>query len=236
MEKIINMRELGGLINQQGQMVRKGKLFRAGNPSVASIADTEQLKNLNLTEIIDFRSSVEKRVAEQVFAVQFNWVAQPIFTGDITALLSSSLSKVQAVSYMCDIYKRFVRDFQQQFHYLLKQAEQGKILLYHCTAGKDRTGFASFLLLNALGVADDFIMADYLLSNQAVAALKYQLVDFIASDLINADALNAILEVDIGYLESAIAIINKEHGNVQSYLKNTLAVDIKAIRHHYLED
>lgn len=235
MEKIINMREFGGLINQQGQAIRKGKLFRSGNPSVASTADIEQLKKLNLSEIIDFRSLAEKRATEPHFAAQFKWIAQPIFTGDLSELLSSSLDRAKAVSHMRDIYKKFVIGFQQQFHYLLKQAEQGKTLLYHCTAGKDRTGFASYLLLSALGVADELIMKDYLLSNQSMDELRHQLDDFIADGSVDDDALKAILEVNISYLESAIVIINQQYGGVESYLKHTLGIDIKALRSHYLE-
>lgn len=234
MEKIVNLRELGGLITQQGMRIKANKLFRSGNPSVANEADTQILLNMNIDEVIDFRSEGEKKQAEQWFGKSFNWVAQPIFTGDLSGLLSHQLSRALAIDTMNDIYRRFPSEFQAQFRYFLAQAEQGKTLLYHCTAGKDRTGFATFLLLSALGVSIDQIVDDYLYSNQAVAGLKAQLADFTASG-IDEDALLAVLEVYPEYLDNAIQVIDKEFGGVEHYLAKTLAIDIKAIRAHYLE-
>lgn len=235
MEKIVNMRDLGGLINQQGQQIITNKLFRAGNPSVANEADRARLQQLTIEQFIDFRSDNEKRSSEQVFAKSFNWIAQPIFTGDLSGLLGEHLSKAKALEVMYDIYRRFPVEFQSQFHYLLKQAEQGKTLLYHCTAGKDRTGFASLLLLTALGVEFDKILEDYLYSNHAVAGLKAQMADFM-DDNIDHEALNIILEVAPEYLDNSLQVINRSYGGVDKYLTNTLGIDVRAIRQHYLCD
>lgn len=235
MEKIVNMRTLGGLVNQQGMQVKYNKLFRSGNPSVASDSDCAVLKQQAIDEIIDFRSDVEKKPSEQSFAQQFNWIAQPIFTGNLEGLLSHDLTREMASQAMCNIYQRFPIDFQPQFHYLLKQAESGKTLLFHCTAGKDRTGFAALLLLSALGVGFDIILQDYLFSNEAISGLKNQLVGF-ADNRISEEAFQAILEVTPEYLDNALVVINKNYGNVERYLQHTLATDIKAIRQHYLEN
>ncbi|UYZ84000.1 tyrosine-protein phosphatase [Entomomonas sp. E2T0] len=234
MENIVNMRELGGIVTQQGMQIKTNKLFRSGNPSLASEKDREYLQQLTLDEVIDFRSDNEKRNSEQVFAEYFNWVAQPIFTGDLSGFFGSGLTKKKAVRAMHDVYRRFPIEFQHQFRYLLKQAEQGKTMLYHCTAGKDRTGFASLLLLSALSVDFETILEDYLYSNKAVAGLKRQIADFMDNEIDN-EALNAILGVSPEYLDHSLQMINKDYGGVDRYLTHTLDIDIKAIRDHYLE-
>ena len=234
MKEIVNIRDLGGIITQNGLRVKSNKLFRSGNPSLANEVDAQKLAQMNINEVIDFRSEGEKRDSEHWFGNTFNWVAQPIFTGDLSAVLSHNLSRGLAIETMCDICRRFPTEFQHQFRYFLAQAEQGKTLLYHCTAGKDRTGFASFLLLSALGVSFEHILDDYLYSNLAVSALKEQLADFTASG-ISEDALQAILEVYPEYLDNALQVINSEFGGVEHYLEKTLAIDVKAIRMHYLE-
>lgn len=234
MENIVNMRTLGGLVNQQGMQIKFDKLFRSGNPSVASDSDCALLQQKAIDEIIDFRSEVEKQPSEQRFTQLFNCIAQPIFTGNLEGLLSHDLTREMASRAMCDIYQRFPMDFQPQFRYLLKQAEQGKTLLFHCTAGKDRTGFAALLLLSALGISFDIILQDYLLSNEAVKGLKNQLIGF-ADNRISEDAFQAILEVTPEYLDNALTVINKNSGSVERYLQHTLAIDTKAIRQHYLE-
>ncbi|MFD1259615.1 tyrosine-protein phosphatase [Entomomonas asaccharolytica] len=233
-ENIVNMRELGGIVTQQGMQIKTNKLFRAGNPSVASERDREYLQQLALDEIIDFRSDNEKRHSEQVFAEYFNWVAQPIFTGDLSGFFADGLTKQKAIQMMNGVYQRFPIAFQSQFRYLLKQAELGKTMLYHCTAGKDRTGFASLLLLSALDVDFDTILEDYLNSNNAIMGLKKQIADFIDS-AIDDEALDAILGVSPEYLDHSLQMINKEFGGINSYLTDTLGIDIKAIRNHYLE-
>lgn len=235
MENIVNMRELGGIVTQQGMQIKTNKLFRAGNPSVASEKDREYLQQLALDEVIDFRSDNEKRNSEKVFAEYFNWVAQPIFTGDLSGFLGNSLTKNKAIQLMSSVYQRFPVEFQHQFRYLLKQAEQGKTILYHCTAGKDRTGFASLLLLSALDVNFDTILQDYLSSNEAIAGLKKQIADFMDNE-IDDEAINAILGVSPEYLDNSLHMINKDFGGVDRYLTHTLGIDIKAIRYHYLED
>lgn len=234
MENIVNMRTLGGIVNQQGMQIKQDKLFRSGNPGLASEKDCLQLKQHAIDEVIDFRSQPEKRPMEYMFAQQFNWVIQPIFTGDLEGLLSRELTAAKAAKAMCEIYQRFPVEFQPQFHYLLKQAEQGKTILFHCTAGKDRTGFAALLLLSALGVDFEVILQDYLLSNKAISGLKAQMADF-ADQQISEEAFHALLEVTPEYLDNALRIIKSSYGRMDNYLLNTLGIDIDLIRHHYLE-
>lgn len=235
MEQIVNMRDLGGLINQAGLQIKPNMLFRSGNPAKASENDCEKLTELKLQQLIDFRCPSEKHESEHAFATRFNWVAQPISVGNMVELLNDKFTKDTAYQAMCSLYRRLPVEFQTQYKYLLSQAELGQCLLYHCTAGKDRTGFASLLLLSALGVDYDAIMTDYLASNQAMAGLKKQVVTMQQSLALDADALDILLGVQAVYLENSMDVINKQFGGVDRYLTHTLAVDVDRIKSHYLQ-
>ena len=115
--------------------------------------------------------------------------------------------------------------------------------LFHCTAGKDRTGFAAVLLLSALGVNAATIEADFLLTNRAidVATLAPQ----VAADLgarsgthIDPRAVEPLLGVREGFLETAYATIKHEFGGMEAYLRDALGLDAharKALKSLYLE-
>ena len=88
--------------------------------------------------------------------------------------------------------------------------------MIHCTAGKDRTGFASALILHALGVADEVIAEDYLLTNQ-----HYKRDASNVSDL-PADVLDAIGNVEASYLAAAFEAVGNEYGDLETYLRDGL--------------
>ena len=105
-------------------------------------------------------------------------------------------------------------------------------LVIHCTAGKDRTGFASALILHALGVPDEVIAQDYLLTNR-----HYKRDVSSVSDL-PADVLDAIGSVDASYLAAAFQAIGSEYGGIETYLRDGLKLgtaERTALKERYLQ-
>jgi protein-tyrosine phosphatase len=134
---------------------------------------------------------------------------------------------------MRESYRNYVRhntaSFRNLFGHLL---EDRAPLVIHCTAGKDRTGFASALILHALGVADEIIAEDYLLTNR-----HYKRDASNASDL-PADVLDAIGNVEASYLAAAFEAVGSEYGDLETYLRDGLKLgtpERTALKARYLQ-
>jgi protein-tyrosine phosphatase len=104
---------------------------------------------------------------------------------------------------------------------LLQGEDQAAPLLFHCSAGKDRTGFAAALILFSLGVSPEAVLGDYLASRLCLKG-KYP-------------SSTGIFSVKAGYLQAALKEIVRSHGSLDSYLKNALDVDQQRMRSLYLE-
>jgi protein-tyrosine phosphatase len=106
--------------------------------------------------------------------------------------------------------------------------ENNTPLLFHCSAGKDRTGFASALFLASLGVDKETIIQDYLLSKKQVEE-KY--AGFVAENPV----LEPLMTVKREYIEAALDLIDKEYGGMENYLTHYLQVDTLKMRKIYTE-
>ncbi|MFT8871697.1 MAG: tyrosine-protein phosphatase [Sporolactobacillus sp.] len=154
-----NARNLGGYMASSGKSVKMGVLLRSARLQRATAADLSILKNqYHLTQIIDLRTS--KEAAEH---------PDPAISGVIETSLPL-LSEKEKLGDMKEEYADMVTDDYsisalKQFFTLVLKHRQGA-LLFHCTAGKDRTGVAAMLLLRALGLSKATVIQDYLLSNR----------------------------------------------------------------------
>ena len=240
MEQIHNTRDLGGIVAWDGARIKPGRLYRSGNPSAASAGDLARLQAMGLDAIVDFRSNAEKALAEATFGSLFQWVAQPIFDASFSmegVMLAMRGKLPEAMeAFMEQIYRDFVVRCQPSFARFLKFIEGKQTVLYHCTAGKDRTGFATMLLLSALGVDKAVIMADYLESNVWNRQFNERVLVSAANAGIDAAVVRPLLEVRESYLDAAYVIINHQYGGIDRYLRETLRVDIDLLRQSYLDD
>ncbi|WP_174427112.1 tyrosine-protein phosphatase [Cupriavidus basilensis] len=238
LDNVVNLRDLGGLAARDGRRVRAGKLFRSGNPGLASAADMERLRALQLDMVIDFRSAGEKTAAESPFGEAFRWVATPVLEGSMSmAELMPRLrdgSAEQMEAFMLEVYGDFPRKYQAAFGGFLKTAEQGGNLLYHCTAGKDRTGFASMLLLAGLGVERGIIMANYLESNHWNQGFNQKMSAGAAQFGVDPAVMWPLLAVKASYLEASMHAIEQDYGGIDAYLGDVLKVDAERLRQAYL--
>ena len=166
-----NFRDLGGYVGRQGLTVRWGKLFRSDHLGDLQAADIARLEALGLARVCDFRGVLERAAhpcampGPVVHALSIEpTVVQAL---EDFAVRNRGIGEADAVRLMQQTYRAFVTDntarFAELFGHLL---DNDAPLVFHCTAGKDRTGFAAALVLSALGVSRDDILQDYLLTNQ----------------------------------------------------------------------
>jgi protein-tyrosine phosphatase len=158
---------------------------------LASAADLDRLHSLDLDIVVDFRSPGEKSPAEAAFGERFHWLAVPVLEGsmamDVLVPRLRASTPTQMHDFMLDVYRDFPVRYREAFGAFLRHAEAGRTLFYHCTAGKDRTGFASLLLLSALGVSQDEIVANYLESNHWNRRLNEDVLARVAPIGVDAD-------------------------------------------------
>src|SRR3954447_15225862 len=218
-----NFRDLGGYPAKDGRTVRWRQIFRSNHLGHLTQGDVEVLRSLGVKSAFDFRGTEERAVA--ICALSDIAVhSLPIEPTVVAALRSRGangvrLSSADALEVMCDSYRNYVRhnsgSFRALFAHLLGDRAP---LVVHCTAGKDRTGFACALILHALGVPDEVISEDYLLTN------RFYRRDPAASSDLPDDVRQVLGSVEGSFLSAAFDTISADYGNLDSYFTDVLGV------------
>src|SRR5580693_4520746 len=216
-----NFRDLGGYPGKDGRAVRWRQIFRSNHLGHLTEADVDVLRGLGLKSAFDLRGAEERAAAvcalEQI-AVH-SLPIEPTVVGELRALLDagSPLSSAEAADAMRNSYRSYVRQNTPRFRALFAHLLEDRApLVIHCTAGKDRTGFACALILHALGVSDDVIADDYLLTNRF-----YRRDPNSASDL--PDEVRKVLgTVETSFLAAAFEAITEEYGDLEGYFGDGL--------------
>ncbi|MDR1419486.1 MAG: tyrosine-protein phosphatase [Treponema sp.] len=228
LERLVNVRDLGGFAAADGRFVRRGLLYRAGELSLPSRGDRAALEKLALAAIVDFRSGEEaaKNPDCAISTVKLR-AKLPIDAGNILAL-SRKEGDVPGETLMEDLYRCLAEDARPRYRefFAILADSRNAPLLFHCSAGKDRTGLAAALLLSALGVGREQVYRDYLLSAVCLEG-KYQ--DFIEED----PGVAPLMTVKRSYLDAAFESIDGKFGGIERYLEAELGADTGRLRELY---
>ncbi len=223
-----NFRDLGGYVGRDGRPLRWRRLFRSDHLGQLTAADQATLANLGLARSFDFRG-VQERAATP-YAVpgleQHALSIEPSVVQDMQALSAAgqTLTAPLVTELMRKLYRQLVNDHAHRFATLFDQLLQADApLVFHCTAGKDRTGVAAALILLALGVPRDVVLQDFLLSNQL-----YRRPPTLTPSDTPPEALQVLWRVQDGFLLAALQSIDDEHGGVDPYLQRRLGLDAAA--------
>lgn len=238
-DSIINFRTFSGLKTKENAAVNGDKLYRSATFDFGTEADYAKLESLQIDLFIDFRGQPEKPSKERErFDQRFNRQSLPIDLGDffsperVRALREYELKS--ADSLFLELYEEFPRRYRATYQKLFQQLAKGGRIAFHCSAGKDRTGMASYLLLSALGVHYDDIVANYLESNLYVD----QLVELFAPEIersgISRERYREMQLVKPEYLEASRKAIIASYGSMEHFLTDGLGVDLDQLQHHYL--
>jgi len=217
-----NFRDLGGYPTGDGRSLRWRKLFRSNHLGHLTEDDVKVVRGLGVKSAFDFRG-VQERVAAACAVAEIAVHSLPI-EPTVVALLRAklqarALSSADALEIMRDSYRGYVRTNTHSFRELFAQLLMDTApLVIHCTAGKDRTGFACALILHALGVPDQVISEDYLLTNRF-----YRRDPNSAPDL-PADVRQAIGSVESSFLAAGFEAVNAQYGDLESYFRDGLGL------------
>ena len=233
-----NFRDLGGYGGSAGASVRWRRLFRSDHLAGLTEADAQALAQLGVARAFDFRGVAER--AAQPYAlpgvVQHALPIEPTVVQRMKALAEAgeTITPAHAVALMQDTYRAFVSDnaarFAELFGHLL---DSDAPLVFHCTAGKDRTGWAIALLQWICGATDAEVQADYLLSNAGMEVAYRPMLNAFAAEGGDAEALADMIFVRPEYLDAAMSLQRRLHGGLDGYLRESLgltAAEVDALR------
>jgi protein-tyrosine phosphatase len=236
-----NFRDLGGYAGHGGRSVRWRRLFRSERLTLLTPADHAQLDALGLARVIDFRGVDERAAAPNHLpgAQEISLVIEPTVAHRMEAIQAAGqpLSVPLIVSLMQDLYRDLVQGqahrYREMFEHLLASDAP---LVFHCTAGKDRTGVAAALILSVLGVPLEVIRQDYLLTNRHYRRPADAQAHSPAGA--PAEVLAVLWQVQDVFLDAALQALERDHGGFDRYLKDRMglgAAERDLLRDRYLE-
>lgn len=238
-----NFRDLGGYVGAGGKRVLFGKLFRSGALNKLTAADRDTVTARGIQQVIDLRTASEVASAADSLPTAIPSYKLPLIaddsgsTGSQSAFMAAVMAgTIDGKTYMLAIYDTIdslkVANWRQVFALL----QTGKPTLWHCTAGKDRAGMTSTLVLSALGVDSAVIVRDFLKSNSYMSAsIEAQITQLNAAYGAGVgEKLRPILGVDATYIQAFFTAVNKQYGSMSAFLTE-LGVDTAKLRSLYLE-
>jgi len=248
-EGVANFRDMGGYETIDHHHVRWGEFYRSAAPSGLTQGDYAFIDTLGIKSVTDLRTQAEQKKQPtqwQGTAPAFFPSEKPSLPSDMTDRKRlATMSDTQARELMETFYAKMPDYYAPELKALFARllAHQTPTLT-HCTAGKDRTGFASALVLYALGVPEQTILRDYAMSGDLLRAHMTPSFKAAMSDHQNGGAMaaspsmRALLESDPAYLKAAFDSIRKQYGSVNIYLTKKLGMgpqQLATLRSLYLD-
>ncbi len=232
-----NFRDLGGYAADDGRTVRWGRLFRSDALGDLSDRDLEKLVELDIALVCDFRSPLEVEEAPDRLPAEDppEWLSIPILD-DATLqveirerILSGDTDGFDWDGMLVEANRRFVTDYSPRYAAMFERITQPDSLpaVIHCTAGKDRAGFGAAAILRTLGVPEETVMEDFLLSNHYTAhAIERMLWTIRLVSLFRTDpeVLRPIFGVEPRYLQAAFDEIESRYGDFDTYRRQALGL------------
>lgn len=251
-----NFRELGGYETLSGKKIKMHKLLRTGNLADLSPFDKQFLTDYGAKYDVGFRSKEEVDNQPDRVPDGVEYIYDPVFSEDLTNS-SKSITDLDTqahddadfgFNHMHYAYEDMIESepaqkaYRKFFDVLLENTVDGESVIFHCTAGKDRTGFGALLALSALGVPLNTIKKDYLLTNITTKDFVDSMVEHARQNGKNENVLQSIRDIQSvrsEYLDHAVKVLNDEYGGINNYLRDVMklsSADIMKLRNIYLED
>lgn len=243
-----NFRSMNDIKTRDG-IVKKNAFFRGGALDKISKKELDYLiEELGVKTVIDFRGSFEKEQAPNIKDERLKYIEIPIIdeSAEVDANpeeLMKTFLKDHSTDFMDSLYVGFIknkhsREMYKQFLEVVAESEGN--IYYHCSAGKDRTGFAGFLLLEILGASEQDIRDHYLASNifaKANLEIERKKFEAMVDDFQFTDEqLLGITGVKESYIEVVEKTIKEDYTTVDHFIKEGLNVSedtLKKIREKY---
>lgn len=251
LEGTTNLRDLGGYQTSDGLFVRWGLLYRSAILTYLTPSDLEYLQQLGIRVVCDFRRKRENELAPETWipGIAVDHLSLPMGEESgkgLETLISNNPSTEQLRAIFIAHYgEDDAFKFSFQYAKVFTQLENDSVpLLYHCTAGKDRTGIFTAMLLLTLGVPEKTVLDDYSLTNKYI--LESSRSDFMQKmasasgynlSTLSDEQRNILMAADPAYLEHVLRAIDAKYGSFDNYRRQVLNVsdeDATKLRRRFL--
>lgn len=254
-DALANLRDVGGRTTADGRTVRRGVAFRSAELRAPAVADDPVVSGLGVRTVVDLRTAAERTAAPDVLPAGATGVHADVLAAapdapaaDLGEILQRPqeaqrvLTALDPPAAMRRTYVDLVTSDAGRAGYAtllrtLLDPAAGPVL-YHCTAGKDRTGWGTSVLLLALGVDEADVRDEYLAVNPAVRAMYAPFLRRFADVGGDPDLLAPLLEVHEAYLDAALAAVTEHFGTFDAYLRDGLGLtddELTALRDALLD-
>lgn len=234
----VNLRDIGGYPARDGRRVKWGLIYRSGTLYDLSDEDAASLAQRGIRVICDFRSDVETAAApDNALRFGARYEAMPLEADH------SSLRRLRVAMFQPRKLRELMRESYNELmldrnapligRFLHIVADEANLpLLFHCTAGKDRTGITAMILMALLGVPDEVIAADYSLSNAYHERFRHY-VGLVTKKLrwigMNVDDLYPLLIADPDLMRDALRSVRQRYGSVEAYVTERCGVSASTL-------
>lgn len=238
-----NLRDLGGHPTRDGGRVRTGLAYRSTDLSrLDGDDDAVALARLGIRTVYDLRTEGERAAGPDRLPPGAAYVVADVIR-DSPAMTPADFAVVfedprraeealgggRASRFFLERYREFVHleSARVAYHRLFTGLATGEHspALFHCTTGKDRTGWAAAVLLLLLEVPEDAVMEEYLLSNRFLAPMSQPLLDQFEARGGDLELLRPLMEARPAYLESGLAEMRRAFGTIERYFADGLGID-----------
>lgn len=215
-EGACNVRDIGNFETTDGHFTKEGVFYRSDSTARFTGKDVEFFTKRNLSLVIDLRSAEEVRLAPSAFygvdGVRYENIQ--VIDG-----IHSNFTRASAPATMGELYIHFLEAAKPAFANVFRLfAKNHGAALYHCTAGKDRTGVITMLLLSLAGLSDEDIIEDYaateIFSAHIIASQKAQLA------AMGLDVPEFMLHADAENMRETIQYLHEKYESAENYLKS----------------
>lgn len=231
-EGACNVRDIGNFETKDGRLTKEGIFFRSDNTAGYTEKDIQFFKDKGLTLTVDLRSEDETgRQASAFLGVPgIRYENIPLIDGIHSQFTSDNIPVT-----MGQLYIQFLETGKPQFGKMFRLfAANTGAALYHCTAGKDRTGVTTMLLLGLAGVGDSIIIEDYAATETFTAHIIESQKAHLAS--LGLDVPDFMLHADPQNMEEVLNYLHKAYGTAENYLESCTvsASEMDAVKNRFL--
>lgn len=239
-DKIPNARDLGGRPTKHGKTVVPGKVFRSTELAFATDADKAKIQELGISQIFDLRTAVEVEQNPEPRIEGVTGTHLDVLADTPSSMASQMKEFMTDQSKLAALTEQQGRDMMEETYVDIVTSDSGLAsyrtfyqdllsneggALFHCTTGKDRTGWAAASFYSLMGVNREEIFEDYLQTNTDLLPALAPIIEMLKGKGLRETFLDSVLGVEKVYLEKAFKAADEKFGSMEGYFTDGLQLD-----------